>query len=83
MKKHVIIFFILLLIITSYNFFKIQELKKEVKILNENNIKLIDVNSYLSERMSDMAKVLEQKSEFDKKVAAKIREFDSKINSIK
>ena len=56
---------------------EIAKLKQDLRILNMNNVQLIQLNEYLSEKMGKMANVLTEKSKWDKQVAEKIRELDT------
>ena len=83
MKKITSIFaiflvFLALLFVDYTNFMAITKLTHEVRVLGTNNIQLILLNEYLSERIGDMADIIIEKAEWDKKVAEKIRELESR-----
>ena len=57
-------------------------LRRDVKQLNENNIKLIRLNEALSKGVGDVADSIIQKSEWDKKVATNIFNLNEKVNQL-
>lgn len=75
----VIIVFGSLVTVDYINFKAIAELKKQNQILQQNGGQLITVNTYLSENLGKFSDVIKAKSEWDKEVAAKIRELDSNV----
>ena len=66
--------FLALLFVDYSNSMAITKLTYEVRVLGTNNIQLIQLNEYLSERIGDMADIIIEKAEWDKQVAERLRE---------
>lgn len=72
----IIVVFGILVTVDYINFKSIAALKTENRTLQQNNQVLLTVNSELSEKMGDFSDILIDKSKWDLKVEAKIRELE-------
>ena len=86
--KKLLIWFAAIFLLTSMeyvdylNFRSIVALKQENRVLMTNNVNLLRVNEALSEGVGAIADKLIEKSEWDKKVADKIRQLDGDVKDI-